>query len=60
MTPYPSATTAALCMWTPKLATASPPQKQQALTNIVFLGPTRSTHLPRKAAESPSITRPRE
>ena len=42
---------------TPRPASISPPQKQQALATIVFLGPTRSTHRPRTAAESPSMIR---
>ena len=44
-----------LCSRTPSAATSKPPQKQQALAAIVFRGPTRSTHRPNSAAESPSM-----
>src|SRR5579859_2819295 len=39
----------------PAAATRKPPPKQTAETIIALRGPTRSSHLPNTAAETPSI-----
>ena len=55
-TPYPKYTRPMLCSDTPAAATRKPPPKQQAEVNIALRGPTRSSHLPKVAAERPRKT----
>ncbi len=40
----------------PTAETKNPPAKHSAETNIDLRGPTRSTHLPKRAAEEPRNT----
>ncbi len=40
----------------PSAPTRKPLAQQQAAVNIVLRGPTRSTQVPNRAAETPSIT----
>ena len=40
----------------PAAPTRNPAAQQQAAVNIAFRGPTRSTQVPKTAADNPSIT----
>src|SRR5215831_8409406 len=55
-TPYPSSSNQNWCVAPPSAATSNPPPKQSADANIARRGPTRSSHAPKTAAETPRKT----
>ena len=59
MTPEPSQSSHSWCQYTPMAEITSPPHQQRAETTPAFLGPARSSHVPKIAALDPRNTKKR-